>query len=175
VPQGDGTVADLRVPSTAYGRETTLDRFELSLAKRLGLKGRASLRYAFTNVDLPYMNPTALCEEGLEGTSHTLDGNTLVWYFQRERYGNGTNQPSRTHRADARASYQLSSRASASGSLNLTFDENDDLNVYHYWRTVIAPAANVWVAPDDRVMLAAGWTWQRVESNAVLCPPIFDG
>lgn len=175
VPQGDGTVADLRVPSAAFGRETTLDRFELSLAKRLGMKGRASLRYAYTNVDLPYMNPTALCEEGLEGANHNLDGNTLVWYFQRERYGNGTNQPSRTHRADARASYQLSSRASLSGSLNLTFDENDDLNVYHYWRTVIAPAANFWVAPDDRVMLAGGWTWQRVESNAVLCPPIFDG
>lgn len=174
--QGDGTTAaDLYYPSTAQANKSTLDRFSLAFARRLGLKGNGRIEYAFTRVDRPYMNVTAMCEAALRGDPHALDDNSLVYYFQRDRYGNGTNQPSQTHRVAARGSYQITSRASVNGSLNATFDKNDELNIYKYWRTVLAPTANLWLAPTDRLALALGYTWNRVESNAVLCPPIFDG
>lgn len=167
--------ADLYVPAAPYANETTLDRFKLAFSNRYGRKGSSHLDYTYTKVDRPFMNPTAMCEEGLRGESHNLDGNSLVYYFQRQRYGNGTSLPSASHRANLRGAYQLSSRTSLSGFLTAAFEENDQLNVYTYERTVLMPGVNVWTAPTEKLMLTAGYTWSVIESNANLCPPIFDG
>jgi len=61
------------------------------------------------------MNPTAMCENSLQGTdsSHGVDGR--LYYFQRQRFGNGTNQATQSHKATGRASYQISPRTSING------------------------------------------------------------
>jgi hypothetical protein len=166
---------NLAIPSTPYANETTLDRFKLSASKRFGLKGNGRLAYTYTKIDKPFMNPTAMCEEGLHGTDHTLAGNGVVYYFQRQRYGNGANQPGESHRIASRASYQLTSRTSVSGYVTYASERNDELNVYEFERTVWNPGVNVWTAPTDKFMLTFGYAANRIESNAHLCPPLFDG
>jgi hypothetical protein len=139
------------------------------------LKGNGRLAYTYTKIDKPFMNPTAMCEEGLHGTDHTLAGNGVVYYFQRQRYGNGANQPGESHRIASRASYQLTSRTSVSGYVTYASERNDELNVYEFERTVWNPGVNVWTAPTDKFMLTFGYAANRIESNAHLCPPLFDG
>ena len=131
-----------------------------------------------TFVDLPYMNPTAMCEESLEGVNslHVTDSVAgRLYYFQRERYGNGTNQPTQSLWFNGKASYQLTPRVSVNGFLAYATEKNDDMNVYEFDRDVLTPGLNLWTAPHDKVLFTLGWTYNKVESNANLCIPVFDG
>lgn len=166
---------NVAVPSSAVPGETTSDRLRVSLDKRFGRKGNGRVSYAYTTIDRPFMNPTGMCEEGLNGEPHELVGNGSVYYFQRERYGNGTSLPNSSHQFSARGSWQLSPRAALNGYVNAAWEENDDLNSYSFERTVYSPGVNLWVAPDDGMMVTMGYGFNSVESNASLCPPIFDG
>jgi hypothetical protein len=164
------------VPSEAFANKTTINRLKLRYDARLGMKGRYNVSYAYTNVDKPYMNPTAMCEESIadENTAHpgTIE---RLYYFQRERYGMGTNQPNQAHKLTMKGSYQLSARSSFNAFLTYAKDKNDELNVYEYDRDMFTPGFNFWTAPSDRVMFTLGWTYNKVKSNANLCIPIFDG
>jgi hypothetical protein len=145
------------------------------LSKRFGRKGNGRLAYTLTTVDQQYMNPTAMCEEGLNGEDHTLAGNGSVYYFQRERYGSGTALPNQSHRVTARGSYQLSSRTSVAGYFTYATEKNDELNLYEYERKILVPGLSLWTAPSDKFLVTLGYSFNSVESNANLCPPIFDG
>jgi hypothetical protein len=174
----DGAAGATLVPSEAYANKTTVDRFKLRYDARLGLKGNYNLTYVHTNVDKPYMNPTAMCEASIADVNspHVNAGPIgRLYYFQRQRNGNGSNQPNQSQRATARGSYQVSPRTSVSGYLTWAKDKNDELNIYEYQRDMLTPGVNVWTAPSDRVMFTVGWAFNKVESNANLCPPIFDG
>ncbi len=171
----DASGVNVMVPSTPYANETTTDRFRATLNKRFGRKGNGKLSYTYTSVSNQYMNPTAMCEEAMNGESHTLDGNSNVFYFQRERFGNGTALPNKSHKVAARGSYQVSSRMSLSGYVNIASELNDELNSYEFERTILSPGANLWVAPNDKLMLTLGYSFNSVESNAKLCPPLFGG
>jgi len=106
---------------------------------------------------------------------HNLTGNGVVYYFQRERIGNGTSLPNQSHKVAARGSYQVSSRMSLNGFVNIASEKNDELNSYEFERTIFSPGANLWVAPNDKLMLTLGYSFNSVESNAKLCPPLFGG
>ncbi|MCP4571072.1 MAG: MtrB/PioB family outer membrane beta-barrel protein [bacterium] len=166
------------MPSEAYANETVINRLKLRYDARLGLKGKYNLAYAYTSVDKPFMNPTAMCEESLAGTpSAHVDTGPIgrLYYYQRARYGNGTNQPNQAHKVTARGSYQLSPRTSVSGYLTWAKDKNDEMNLYEFQRDMLTPGVNVWTAPSDRLLFTLGWAYNKVESNANLCPPFFDG
>jgi len=166
---------NVMVPSTPYANETTSDRFRATFNKRFGRKGNGKLSYTYTTVSNQYMNPTAMCEEPLVGDSHNLAGNGFVYYFQRSRLGNGSALPNESHRVAARGSYQVSPRMSLNGYLNFASEENYELNSYTFERTVLTPGVNLWVAPNDKLMLTMGYSFNSVESNAKLCPPLFGG
>jgi hypothetical protein len=166
---------NVEIPSTPYPNETTLDRLRLYASKRFGRKGNVQLSATYATIDAPYFNPTAMCEEGLHGEENNLVGHGSVYYFQRFRFGNATNQPSDVQRYTARGSYRFSGRSSVSGWITAGFDENDQLNLYTFERDLILTGVNLWAAPTDRFMVALGYSFNRVESNANLCPPIFDG
>jgi len=163
------------VPSTPYANETTSDRFRATLNKRFGRKGNGKLSYTYTTVSNQYMNPTAMCEEALHHDVDALPGNGFVYYFQRLRHGNGTALPNESHRVAARGSYQVSPRVSLNGYLNVASEENYELNSYTFERTILTPGANLWVAPNDKLMLTMGYSFNSVESNAKLCIPLFGG
>ncbi len=169
------TGADVMVASMPYANETTSDRFRATLNKRFGRKGNGKLTYTYTSVGNQYMNPTAMCEDGMYGDVHNLTGNGVVYYFQRERIGNGTSLPNQSHKVAARGSYQVSSRMSLNGFVNIASEKNDELNSYEFERTIFSPGANLWVAPNDKLMLTLGYSFNSVESNAKLCPPLFGG
>ena len=58
----------------------------------------------------------------------------------------------------------------------VTTDRTVDCSSYEsIARDVLTPGLNAWAAPSDRVMLTAGWSFNKVKSDANLCPPIFDG
>lgn len=174
----NGNAGATLVPSTAYENETTVDRLKLRYDARMGLKGNYNLTYAYTKVDKPFMNPTAMCEESLQGTnSPHVDAGPVgrLYYYQRLRHGNGTSLPTMAQKFTARGSYQLSPRTSVSGYLTWAKDKNDEMNIYEFQRDLVTPGVNLWTAPSDRMMLTMGWAFNKVESNANLCPPMFDG
>ncbi len=164
------------VPSEAYENKTTINRLKLRYDARMGMKGRYNLTYAFTSVDKPFMNPTAMCEEGIAGINTAHPGTIeRIYYFQRQRYGMGTNQPNQAHKLTLKGSYQLSARTSMNAFLTYAKDKNDELNIYEYERDMFTPGLNFWTAPSDRLLFTLGWTYNKVTSNANLCPPFFDG
>jgi hypothetical protein len=172
-----GTGQD-EIASNPLAWKTKRLRLKALYRQRFGRRGNLRLEYAFTNVDDPYENVTAMCEESIAGAESVHDGGSVagrLYYFQRQRYGNGTNQPSRSHRVSARGAYQLSSRASLNAYVNYITQQNDQLNIYEFDRTVVNPGLNLWTAPDDRFFVTLGYAFHSIESNANLCPPIFDG
>ncbi len=169
----DGTVAAL-VASEPFENKTTINRLKLRYDAKLGLKGRYNLTYAYTMVDQPYMNPTAMCEESLAGANNPGDTGR-IYYFQRQRYGMGSNQPNQAHKLTLKGTYQLSARSSFNAFLTYAKDKNDDLNIYEFERDMFTPGFNFWTAPTDRLLFTMGWTHNKVKSNANMCIPIFDG
>lgn len=124
------------------------------------------------------MNPTAMCEESLLGTNSAhISGGAAgrIYYYQRTRYGMGTNMPSKSNRLLLKGSYQLSSRTAVNAFLTVANEKNEDLNIYQFERDILAPGINFWSAPNDRVLFTLGWSMNKVKSNANLCVPIFDG
>jgi hypothetical protein len=177
VTNGSADIVETR-PSTAFENKTTVNRIKLRYDARIGMKGNYNLTYTYTGVDKPYMNPTAMCEESVRGTNsmHNTDGPIgRLYYFQRERYGNGSNAPSQSHKATGRASYQVSPRTSFNAFLTYGQDKNDEMNIYQYDRDMLTPGLNLWTAPADNFLFTLGWTYYKVKSNANLCIPIFDG
>lgn len=163
------------IASAAQPNKTTRDRFRLAASKRLGRKGNLRQTFTLTSIDQPFMNPTAMCEEGLNGEDHLLPGQGKVFYFQRQRYGNGTNQPSQSFISNTRGAYQLGARSSLSGYLTYGKEKNDELNVYEFERDFLTAGMNLWAAPSDKLMLTLGYFFSSIESNANLCVPLFDG
>jgi len=171
----DAAGENVEVASQAVAQETTTDRFRASWRKRFGRKGNAKLQYTYTTVDQQFANVQGICEDGLHGDTHNLAENDVVYYFQRERVGNATALPNKSHRITARTSYQLSPRASLNAYVNFADEENDELNSYAYERSVLSPGANLWFAPSNQLMLTMGYSFNSVESNALFCPPLFGG
>jgi hypothetical protein len=174
----DGNAGATLVPSEAYENKTSVLRLKGRYDQRLGKKGNFNAGVTGTFVDKPFMNPTAMCEESLEGvnSAHVTAGAVgRLYYFQRERYGSGTNQPTQSLRFNGKASYQLTPRVSVNGFLTYTTEKNDDLNVYEFDRDILAPGFNLWTAPSDKVLFTLGWTYNKFKSNANLCIPVFDG
>lgn len=175
----DGNDGATLVPSTAFENKTTILRLKGRYDQRLGRKGSFNAGVAGTFVDQPFMNPTAMCEESLQGVNSAHVSPTAVegrlYYFQRQRYGMGTSQPSRSWRFNGKGSYQLTPRVAVNGFLTYVTQKNDELNIYEFDRDVLMPGANLWAAPSDKVLLTLGWSYNKVKSNANLCPPIFDG
>jgi hypothetical protein len=163
------------VTAAAFENKTTVNRIKLRFDSRLGMKGNYNLTYTFTDVDMPFMNPTAMCEESLDGvdSAHGPDGR--MYYFQRLRFGNGTNQATQAHKVTGRGSYQISPRTSVNAFVTWAQDKNDEMNIYEYNRDLLTPGLNLWTAPSDNLLFTIGWTYNKVESNANMCVPIFDG
>ena len=173
----DGNITET-LTSTAYDNKTRILRLKARFDSRLGRKGNYNLTYTFTDVDKPFMNPTAMCEESIAGigSTHGSSGTVgRIYYFQRERLGNGTNMPSTAHKVTARGSYQISSRTSANAFVTWAKDKNDQMNIYEYERDLFTPGINLWTAPSDNLLFTLGWHHNMVTSNANLCIPVFDG
>lgn len=162
-------------PSHAISQETTTDRLRATLSKRFGRQGNARLTYTYTQVDRPFMNVNGICEEGLHGEDPRLPENGVAYYFQRDRVGNATALPNASHRVAFRGSWRFSPRVALNGFFNVADEKNDELNSYEFERTMVSPGANLWVAPDDKLMLTLGYSFNSVESNAKICPPLFGG
>ena len=175
-PGNAGIVETLE--STPYENKTKINRIKLRYDSRLGMKGNYNLSYTYTGVDQPYMNPTAMCEESVQGvnSSHPSGGAAgRLYYYQRERFGNGSNSPSQSHKVSGRVSYQVSTRTSFNAFVTYAQDKNDEMNLYQYDRDLLTPGLNLWTAPADNFLFTLGWTYNQVKSNANMCIPIFDG
>ena len=165
----------LLVPSEPFANKTTITRAKLRYDARMGMKGNYNLTYTYTKVDKPFMNPTALCEESLLGLNSASGGDGRIYYFQRQRLGMGSSQPNQSQNLAARASYQVSPRFSFNAFVTYAKDKNDELNIYEFERDMFSPGVNLWTAPSDKVLFTLGWSYSKLKSSAVLCPPIFDG
>ncbi len=170
----DDPANPVEIASTPFANKTTTDRIRALYRQRLGRQGSFRLDYTYTNSQKPFMNPNAMCEESLEGTS-SIHANGRLYYFQRQRYGNGTNQATQSHRGSARGTFRLSDKTSLNAFVTYAKEKNDELNIYQFERDVLIPGFNIWTAPTPKLMFTFGYTYNSYKSNANLCPPIFDG
>jgi len=171
----DATGANVAVPSRPVANESTTDRFRATFFQRFGLRGNMRLSYAYTHVDRPFANLTAMCESSMRGTDYTLAGNSVTWYFQRQRLASASPLPENVHRLNWRASYRFNPRLSLNAFVNAQWESNDSMTGYSLDRDIATPGINLWTAPNDRLLLSLGYAYNRVESNAELCPPLFGG
>ncbi len=174
-PGNDGAT---RVDAEPFANETKILRMKLRYDERLGKKGNFNAGITGKFVDAPFMNPTAMCEESVQDVNSAHTGGSAegrLYYYQRQRYGMGSNQPSESWRINGKGTYQLHPRASVNAFLSYTTEKNDELNIYQFERDIFMPGVNLWTAPSDRLLFTLGWTYSQYKSNANLCPPIFDG
>lgn len=166
---------NVAIPAMPYANKTTMNKFKLLGSKRVSRQSHVVAYVDYTTYDDPFMNPTAICEQGMNGTDYNLAGNSSVWYFQRLREGNATRLPSSSLSGLLRGSHQSSSRTSLFAFFTGATEKNDKLNSYEYSRDVVQAGGTLWWAPLDWMPLTLDYAYNNYKSNAKLCPPVFDG
>ncbi len=154
---------------------TTSHRVRASWLGRIAASARSRVSVEWERVRFPFVAVRGLCEEAQGESLDPLSGNSFVYYFQRERFGTGGALPRDALRANANLSWSLSPRVSLNGWLTLADEKNDEMNVYEFERTVANPGLAVVAFPRDDMSVTGGMAFQRIESSALLCIPVFDG
>lgn len=119
---------------------------------------------AIPQVLQPYPSPNSVPFTGLQ-------------YFEMydSRQADLTNYPTRRTFADGSISWTPNPRVSLSGHLRGHRASNDDLNFSTWDRTSVVPGAEIWVAPDERFSLMAGYTYQRERLDTLFSTLAFSG
>jgi Putative outer membrane beta-barrel porin, MtrB/PioB len=135
-------------------------------------RSKISLEYEMT--DIPFANKFAMCEEAHKNDPFLPD-NGFFYYFQRERKGDGSNQPSDSIRLNANVT--LLSGGSYSINLQGTYqdEKNDNLNTFEWTRDQMTAGVNLFYVPSKKAVLSAGYNYLNIESNALFCVPVMDG
>jgi len=155
--------------------ETVQNRIRGAWSGRFGRKVRARAHVEYEATDHPFVAVGGLCEPDLGDTIMPVGDSPQVYYFQRVRTGTGANLPSSAVRGRANVSLSPSPKFSLTGYVNMASEKNDDLNVYEWERTVLSPGAMAYLIPTSRVALSGGVSYSKIESNAKICIPVFDG
>jgi hypothetical protein len=144
--------------------------------KTLTLRARAELAMtsdAFANVHaaLPAILQTSPTPGGLPFGPQSLQ------YFEMygSRSGNLSASPTDSILFDGGATWAPSQRFTVSGHYRYRDMKNDELNISTWSHAVHMPGVEVYVAPTDRFMLAAGWGYQKDTLDTVFSTLNFGG
>jgi hypothetical protein len=167
-------------PDDASETTTVQNRVTAAWYGRLAKSARSRVAFTYEMTDHPFVNVRGICEMAQGDTLTPIGGpgtqpNDWIYYFQRQRYGTGTNQPAASLRLNANLSYAFGSKVSVNGFLNVTDDSNDDLNVYEYELTSVNPGLQLFWMPDPRAVVTLGGSMSVIESNAKMCATVMDG
>ncbi len=155
-------------------RETVQHRLRLgwSLRKPGSLQARLVLEQESTGH--PFLNPTGINELPAHD-GEPLPGNSFFFYFQRERVGEATNQPTMARTAMLTLSYPLSERLRVNIQGRYSSDSNDELNTYEWQRDALTAGVNLNLIAGRETIFFLGYNRLQVMSNAMLSAPVMDG
>lgn len=157
---------------------TTQNRLKASWNGTLSRAARSRVELTYETTDLPFVSVGGLCEAAQGDTLTPVGGSqpsNWVYYFQRERFGTGGNRPTQALRGRAQLDGSLGSRLHGSAYVSVSDEQNDDLNVYDFERSVVSPGASLLFAPTPAAVFTGGATYSRIRSNAKICATVMDG
>ncbi len=137
-------------------------------------KSRSNVSLVYEISDQPFANREAMCEKSLYDTP-ALPDNSFVYYFQRERQGEGSNLPSDSLKLNANFSMFKTSKFSVNFQGTYQDEKNDELNSYEWERDQMTLGFNIFVTASTKAAFAAGYNYLDISSNASFCVPVMDG
>ncbi len=153
--------------------ETIENRFNVRWDRRVDdLKTTLEATYEVT--DNPFANATGIIETPINNIS-PIEGNSFVYYWQRERVGEATNLPSDDLNIRGTVSYRFNDRISMSANAGLRDASNDDLNSYSFDMSAMNAGLNLFAVLNDKVMLNFGFDHSNMKTQAYFSVPVMDG
>ncbi len=135
---------------------------------------KASTTVSYKMVDDPFTNASGIMEKSL-CSEPLLPGQTVIFYFQRERYGDATNLPSEEWKLSGNMSVKAGKNGSFAFNANYTDSSNDEMNTYKWEGNSWAIGAHYFMAFSESSIFSVGYDHGKMESNALLSIPVFDG
>ncbi len=137
-------------------------------------KVKASATASYKIVDDPFTNVSGIMEVSL-CNEPLLPGQGVIYYFQRQRYGDATNQANEEWNLKGNMSVKTGDMGSVSFNGSYTDSSNDDLNTYKWDGNSYALGVHYFTAFNESSIFSAGYDYGKMESNALLTVPVMDG
>jgi hypothetical protein len=163
----------LEIEQGSTDTQTMQNRFTVGWNSRFS-KWRGMVNFEYEKTDIPFANKYAMCERPLEN-EEPLKNNKTVYYFQRERLADASNQPSDSLRLNAIFTVLANAKFSMNLQGMLKDDRNDNLNSYEWQQDVATAGLNFFLVPSEKSLFTIGYNYLNYKSNAVFCLPVMDG
>ena len=135
---------------------------------------RANVQLSYETVDNPFTNATGIIETPINDIS-PIEGNSFVYYWQRERVGEATNLPSNDLNLRGNLSYRMNDRLSMSATVGLRDASNDELNSYEFDIEALNAGLNLFAVLNDKAVLNFGFNHSDMKTQAYFSVPVMDG
>ena len=153
--------------------DTTSSLFKVRWDGRYG-DLRANLTASFESVDHPFENAMAINEDPANAYT-PFPGNSLIYYFQRQVIGEGTNMPSQDLNFRGNLSYRFSDKTFFNLYASFRNGENNELNTYTMNLTGRTAGTSMFFVLNDKTVLTIGYDYSFNKQEALFSVPVMDG
>ena len=161
--------------------QTKTNRIKLGFNTSASKDLRARLNYAYSNSDDPFKHlkaalPPALQPEPSPGSRPSPLLGTQYFEIYRARQADLSNFPKNSHEFVGSATWSPGSKFALSGHLRAESHKNDELNNISDWSdSELAPSAQAWFAPDERVDFVVNYSYYKRETESLFGIAVYDG
>ena len=99
----------------------------------------------------------------------------FIYYWQRERYGDATNQPSEDWRLNGNITFMPNAKSTLNFTASYRDAQNDDLDYTKWNKDNIGAGVNFWIAAAPKVSVMVGLDGVRQSTDAEVIVPVMDG
>ncbi len=104
-----------------------------------------------------------------------LPGQPKVWYWQREAYGEATNQPTQEWKLNTNLTYKFKTGHSVNLTASHISKLNDDLNTYEWEESSYNAGFHYFGVLSDTSYISTGYDFGKTQSDALMVVPVMDG
>ncbi|NIP42158.1 MAG: hypothetical protein GWO41_02160 [candidate division Zixibacteria bacterium] len=145
---------------------------------RDGLKYSLGFKYRLEMTSNPFTNYRGLFEAaGREEGLSPLEGNTFIFYFQREdlKYQDVTTLPTIKHDLELTGNLNLTNKVGLNANVKLRLDKNNDLDSLEVEHTFFQPSLGFNIMPTEQWVFSGGMRYQILKSRGPVTVAMFDG
>ena len=145
---------------------------------RKGLEYSLGFKYRLEKTYSPFTSYRGLFEaSGREEGLSPLEGNTFIFYFQREdlKYQDVTSLPTIEHDLELTGNLNLNSKVSLNANVQLRLDQNNDLDSLEVEHTFFQPSLGFNIMPTMEWVFSGGMRYQILKSRGPVTVAMFDG
>jgi len=160
--------------------ETDTQKLRLSFNSRPWKEFTARAGYTYLHADYPFTHRNAALSPVIQpypspGNPPSPLPGTQYFVMYEARQAHLTNYPTSSHQVSLNATWSPSDRFALTAHLRSRNDDNDKLN-YGAWNdSSLAPSAEIWFAPSERIDISANYSYSRRNTETLLVMPVFDG